>query len=38
MRNNVKALVVGPKTIDELLNQIVDDIERAERGEPAGLF
>ena len=28
----------GPKTVDELLNKIVDDIERTERGEPTGLF
>jgi len=29
---------IGPKTTDELLNQIIDDVERAERGEPPGLF
>ena len=29
---------IGPKTVDELLDKIVDDIERAERGEPVGLF
>lgn len=29
---------IGPKTVDELLNKIVDDIERAKRGEPVGLF
>ena len=31
-------LDIGPKTIDGLLSRIVDDVERAERGEPAGLF
>jgi len=29
---------IGPKTVDELLNKIVDDIERVKRGEPVGLF
>jgi len=29
---------IGPKTVDELLDKIVDDIKRAERGEPVGLF
>ncbi len=29
---------IGPKTIDELLSQIVDDVERVERGESPGLF
>lgn len=31
-------LDIGPKTVDELLDKIVDDVERAERGEPPGLF
>jgi len=31
-------LDIGPKTIDELLETIVDDVERAKRGEPPGLF
>ncbi len=31
-------LDIGPKTVEELLNKIVDDIERVERGEPPGLF
>ena len=31
-------LDMGPKTVDELLDKIVDDVERAERGEPPGLF
>lgn len=31
-------LDIGPKTIDELLSEIVEDIERAESGEPLGLF
>jgi len=31
-------LDIGPKTIDELLDGIVDDVERAERGEPLGWF
>lgn len=31
-------LDIGPKTIDELLETIVDDVERAERGEPPGFF
>ncbi len=31
-------LDIGPKTTDELLSQIVDDVERAERGDPPGLF
>jgi len=29
---------IGPKTIEELLSQIVDDVERAERGKPPGLY
>ena len=29
---------IGPKTIDELLETIVDDVERAKKGEPPGLF
>jgi len=29
---------IGPKTVDELFDKIVDDIERAKRGEPVGLF
>jgi hypothetical protein len=29
---------IGPKTVDKLLDKIVDDIERAKRGEPVGLF
>ena len=28
---------IGPKTIEVLLSQIVDDVERAEREEPPGL-
>lgn len=31
-------LDIGPKTTDELLNQIVDDVDSAERGEAPGLF
>lgn len=31
-------LDIGPKTVEELLDNIVDDIERAEKGEPLGLF
>lgn len=31
-------LDMGPKTVDELLDKIVDDVARAERGEPPGLF
>lgn len=31
-------LDIGPKTIDELLSQILEDIERPESGEPLGLF
>ena len=31
-------LDIGPKTIDELLSQIVDDVDSAERGEAPGLF
>ena len=31
-------LDIGPKTIDELLETIVDDVDRADRGEPPGLF
>jgi len=31
-------LDIGPKTIEELLSQIVDDVEHAEKGEPPGLF
>jgi len=29
---------IGPKTVDELLDKIVDDVDRAKRGEPVGLF
>jgi len=29
---------IGPKTIDELLDEIVDNVERAQRGEAVGLF
>ena len=29
---------IGPKTVDELLDEIVDAVERAQRGEPVGLF
>jgi hypothetical protein len=28
----------GPKTVEELLNDIIGDVERAEKGEPPGLF
>jgi len=31
-------LDIGPKTVEELLDNILDDIERAEKGEPPGLF
>jgi hypothetical protein len=31
-------LDIGPKTIDELLSEILNDAERAERGESPGLF
>lgn len=29
---------IFPKTVDELLDKIVEDIERVEKGEPIGLF
>ena len=29
---------IGPKTVNELLDEIVDAVERAQRGEPVGLF
>ena len=29
---------IGPKTVDELLEAIVDDVERAKKGEAPGLF
>ena len=31
-------LDIFPKTVDELLSTILDDIERAQKGEPPGLF
>ena len=31
-------LDIGPKTVDELLDKIVDDVERAGSGEPVSLF
>jgi len=31
-------LDIGPKTVEELLDNILDDIERAEKGETLGLF
>ncbi|MGH7824115.1 MAG: hypothetical protein ACREQ7_02885 [Candidatus Binatia bacterium] len=31
-------LDIGPKTIEELLDDIIEEIGRAERGEPAGWF
>jgi hypothetical protein len=37
-KNRHPLLDIGPKIIDELLDQIVDDVERTERGEPPGLF
>jgi len=37
-KGRIPFLDIGPKTVDELLDKIVDDVERAERGEPPGLF
>jgi hypothetical protein len=31
-------LDIGPKTVEELLDKIVEDVDRAKRGEPAGWF
>jgi hypothetical protein len=31
-------LDIGPKATDELLETIVDDVERTERGEPPGFL
>jgi hypothetical protein len=29
---------IGPKTVDQLLDSILEDVDRAERGEPPGWF
>jgi len=36
--NNSALFDFGPKTVDELLDKIIDDIDLAETGEPVGLF
>jgi len=39
--NNIPRLAfldIGPKTVDELLDRIIDQVESAEKGEPPSMF
>jgi hypothetical protein len=32
------SLDIGPKTVDELLERIIEQVESAEKGEPPSMF